>query len=115
VAPSKIYLHGGPCDGKTVSADDIQGGLVAFIACGGGYYTVNPAAKLHNGELVFDYAGKKKPGPPGDGSLNAAKAHGGWKSIRKSVNHHMPAALSKSQRTTQAALRTLNRAHKVRL
>jgi hypothetical protein len=114
VAASKIYLKGGPCDGKTVSADEIQGGLVAFIACGGGFYTVNNAGKRHNGELIFDYAGKKQPGPPGGGGVNAAKAHGGWAGVRKSVNHHMPASLRASQRSTRAALHTLGRAHRVR-
>lgn len=115
MAVSKVYLKGGPCDGKSVSADEIVGGAVAYIACGGGYYTVNSSGRRRNGEVVFEYAGKKQPGPPDASGVKAARAHGGWSDVRKSVNRNMPRSLSRSQRHTRAALQALHRAHRVRI
>jgi hypothetical protein len=114
VAVSKVYLQGGPCDGKSVSADEIVGGAVGYIACGGGYYTVDTAGRRHNGEVVFDYAGKKKPGPPDGSGVKAARAHGGWADMQRSVNHHLPKSLRNSELLTRAALRSLHRAHRVK-
>ena len=109
---SSIYLKGGPCDGKTVSADQIHGGLVAYIACGGGFYT-DAGTQRPDGDEIFSYAGKTAPGPPGDDGT--PHTHSGWQSLRKTVNHHGPKALHDAHNTTNAALRNLARARKVRL
>lgn len=50
-------------------------------------------------------------GGPGAG---APRAHGGWADLRKSVNHHFPTALRRSERNINAALRSLGKAHKVK-
>lgn len=111
---SNVYLSGGPCNGRTVSADRIVGGLVAYIACGGGYYTLDSSGKLHSGDVVFDYAGKSKPGPPAVGAIKAPKAHGGWADLQRSFNKHWHPALDSADRLNRAALRSLGRAHKVK-
>jgi len=111
---SQVYLSGGPCSGKTVSADEIQGGLVAYIACGGGFYTADASGQRHNGHIVFDYAGKTKPGPPTPGAIRAPRAHSGWADLQRSFNHHWHPALRNSERFTRAALRSLSKAHKVK-
>jgi hypothetical protein len=98
-----------------VSANEIKGGLVAYIACGGGYYTANTAGKKHKGDPIFDYAGKDKPVPPSLGTVKAPQALRGWHDLRKSVNKKMPAATSYSHRLGRASLRALSRAHKVKL
>lgn len=115
MATTQIYLQGGPCDGRTVSADQIVGGLVGYIKCGGGYYEDKGAGSRANGNPIWSYAGKSPPQPPGGGTVKAARAHGGWHDVRVSINKHMPAALRSSHRNTQAALRSLSRARKVRL
>jgi hypothetical protein len=115
VAASRIYLQGGPCNGRTVSADRIVGGLVAYIKCDGGYYVVDPGKHRPNGNLIFKYSGTSAPKPPSGPNPNAPQALKGWKAIRKAVNRGMPSALTYSQRHTSAALRTLHRARKVRL
>lgn len=104
------YLVGGPCDGTThtiTAAEADQGEIV----CKGGLYKNPYTGQHHNGDLVFKYAGKANTT---GGAIKAAKAHHGWADVRKSVNHHMPAALRKSQHNTQAALRSLHRGRKVR-
>jgi hypothetical protein len=111
---SNVYLSGGPCDGKTVSANQIKGGLVAYIACGGGFYTVDPNGKLHSGDVVFDYAGKTKPQPPAVGAIKAPKAHAGYADLQRSFNKHWHPALDTADRLNRAALRSLGRAHKVK-
>lgn len=112
---SRIYLSGGPCDGRTVPATQIQGSLVAYIACGGGYYVLNGDKRRPNGDLIFGYAGKTKPGPPQTGTLKAPQALKGWKALRKGYNRELPAAISYMERGNSAALRALARARKVRL
>ena len=47
--------------------------------------------------------------------LKTPKAHEGWKALQVSINQHMPQELDASRRTTDAALRTLQKARKVRL
>jgi len=54
-------------------------------------------------------------GGGGGGGGKAARAHSGWNDLRRTVNHKMPKALSASQRNTNAALRSLSHARKVRL
>jgi hypothetical protein len=51
----------------------------------------------------------------GSGDVNAPKAHHGWAALRHSFNHKMPQELKASQHSTDAALRALSRARKVRL
>jgi hypothetical protein len=113
VAVSQIYLSGGPCDGKTVSANEITGGLVGYIACGGGYYTANTAGRKHSGDLIFNYAGKTKPSPPGGGTVKAPRAHKGWADMQRSVNQHWPAAMRRSEHHLRAAWRSVGKARKV--
>lgn len=54
-------------------------------------------------------------GGGGGGGGKAARAHSGWHDLRRTVNQRMPAALRTSQGNTNAALRALSRARKVRL
>lgn len=108
---TQYVLQGGPCDGDTGDLDpniDSTGQLV----CKGGLYKRVLPAKVVSGREVFKYAGKADTG---GGAVKAAKAHGGWSDVRKSVNRHMPHALSRSQRNTRAALQALHRARRVRL
>jgi hypothetical protein len=111
---SQVYLSGGPCDGKTVSADDIQGGLVGYIACGGGYYTLDSKGKRHDGHAVFDYAGKNKPEPPGGNTAKAPHAHNGWSDLQRSVNRHWPKTLSRMAKLQRESLRSLHKVHRVK-
>jgi hypothetical protein len=113
VAADKVYLKGGPCAGREVSADEIQGGLVAYIECGGGYYVATGDKHKPDGAFIFKYDGKTKPGPPG-GKVRTPHTHKGWHDLRHSVNMNMPHSIRKSQRSTHAALRALARARKVR-
>lgn len=115
MASSNVYLQGGPCDGRTVSADRIVGGLVAYIECGGGYYVLADGVTRANGDIVFKWSGKTQPGPPGGSGGGTPHTHAGWNSIRKSVNKHLPRDLRASHRMTSAALRSLSRARRVRL
>lgn len=41
--------------------------------------------------------------------------HQGWEDLRRSINHGIPSALGSSERSVAAALRSLQRARKVRL
>jgi hypothetical protein len=116
VADSRIYLSGGPCDGRTVSASQIQGGLVGYIACGGGYYVLDGGRTRPNGDTIFKYSGTTQPGPPGgspSGPGVAPQAHQGWGGLRRSVNRELPTALRTISRYQQAALREL--AHRRRV
>jgi hypothetical protein len=107
----QAYLKGGPCDGKTVDLTPAESDS-ASIYCKGAWYRNPGTGKRHNGALIFEFAGK----PPGPGGpIKAPKAHGGWSDVRKSVNHRMPKSLRHSQRKTRAALRSLQRARRVRL
>lgn len=115
MAVSSIYLQGGPCDGRTVSANRIVGGVVAYIACGGGFYVLDDGKHRPNGDVIFKYSGKTQPGPPPGPGLDATQALKGWKALRKSVNKGMPQALNYAQRGNHAALRSLSRARKVKL
>jgi hypothetical protein len=107
----QAYLSGGPCDGQTVDLSPAEADS-ASIYCKGAWYRNPGTGKRRNGALIFNFAGKV---PTAAGPLKAAKAHHGWSDVRKSVNQHMPHALSASQRNARAALRTLNRARRVRV
>lgn len=107
----QAYLKGGPCDGKTVDLTPAEADS-ASIYCQDAWYRNPGTGKRHDGALIFDFAGKA---PTTGGPIKAAKAHHGWGDVRKSVNKHMPHALSRSQRNSRAALRTLHRARRVRI
>jgi hypothetical protein len=105
------YLEGGPCDKTTRDLTPAEADS-ATLVCKTGLYKAAYPPEQHKGAIVFKYAGKADTG---GGAIKAAKAHGGWADVRKSVNRHMPRSLSRSQRDTRAALRALHRAHRVRL
>lgn len=115
MAASRIYLKGGPCDGKTVSADEIVGGLVAYIKCGGGYYIVDDGATHAGADGVFKYAGKRQPGPPAGSDRIPPHLHHGWNQLRRSFNVHMVRDLDEATRITRKSLRSLSRARRVRI
>lgn len=114
MAVDRIYLKGGPCDGKTVSADEIKGGLVATIACGGGFYVLDNGKTRPNGDVIFRYYGKTKPGPPSTTIGHDAHALRGWGHLRRTVNHELPTALRKTNKLTRATLRHLHRHRRVK-
>lgn len=115
MAVGNVYLKGGPCDGRTVSANQIVGGLVAYIKCGGGYYILDDGVTRPNGDIVFKYSGASPPQPPGGDGVKAPRAHQGWHDLRHSLNTKWPHALRDSERLTRAALRSIGRARRVRL
>ena len=84
------------------------------IDCKGGIYKPAKPPKLHNSDPVFTYRGLVNPPPPSQ-NLKAPHALGGWKQLRKSINHGMPDTLAHSQHVNAATLRTLHRARKVRI
>ena len=57
------------------------------------------------------------PPPPGGGGGggDATGTHKGWNDLRKSVNKKLPGELKNAQSLNAAALRSLHRAHKVKL
>jgi len=115
VAASTIYLLNGPCNGKFVSANEIVGGLVAYIRCGGGYYVLDDGATHKGADAVFKYAGKTQPGPPGPPASGIPPhTHKGWSDLQRSVNTNMPQSLSRTSRNARAALRNLAGARRVR-
>jgi hypothetical protein len=114
VAVDSIYLQGGPCNGRTVSADRIVGGLVAYIACGGGYYVLADGKHRPNGDVIFGYYGKSKPAPPSTTIGHDAHALRGWGHLRRTVNHELPTALRKTNKLTRATLRHLHRHRRVK-
>jgi len=113
MATSRIYLQGGPCNGRTVSANEIVGGLVAYIKCQDGYYT-DANRKRPNGNEIFSYYGKTKPGGAGDIGGYDSHALKGWSDVRKQINTGLPNALHRTDKLSRAALSQLRRHHKVR-
>ncbi len=114
MAATRIYLKGGPCNGRTVSADQIVGGLVAYIKCRGGFYTASDGQTRPNGNPIWNYAGKTAPGPPGGSGSGQPHVHKGWHDIRRSVNTNMPHALARAQHLTRQALRATSHGGKVK-
>ena len=105
------YLKGGPAGGQTGTLPPNQP-APAEIDRDGAKYTESSPIQRHNGALVYDYAGML---PVSGGGGGTPHAHHGWAQIQRSVNHNLPHALNTSQRNTQAALRTLAKARRVRL
>lgn len=114
MATTHIYLKGGPCDGRTVSADRIVGGLVAYIKCNGGIYEDEGAGTRPNGDLIWSYTGTKPPRPPGSGDASEPHVHKGWHDVRRSVNTRMPHSLAKVSHLTRQALRATSKGGRVR-
>ncbi len=113
MAVKLAYMKGGPCDGKTRR---ITAGVETYgsIECKGGLYLISVPAKRHDGHRVFNYSGDAiSPGTPPASS--AAHLHKGYADLRHSVNRNFPAALAASHRSLQAGLRSLHRAHRVKL
>lgn len=113
MATSRIYLQGGPCDGRTVSADRIVGGLVGYIRCGGGYYT-DAGKRRRNGNEIFGYSGTTPPQPPSGGGAGEPHVHKGWHALRRSINHNMPKHLERAEELTRKALRATSKGGRVR-
>jgi hypothetical protein len=114
MATVTAYLQGGPCDGRTrklTQAETKSGSLT----CGGDLYLFDGGKLRPNGDTIFKDAGKAPPPGPIGTSLAAPRAHKGWADMRRSVNHGWPAALRASDHQIRAALRSLGRAHKVKL
>lgn len=114
MATTQIYLQGGPCDGKTVSADQITGGLVGYIKCGGGYYTQADGKTRANGDPIFGYYGKQQPQETVTTLGHDAKALQGWGDLRRTMNHALPTALRRTNKLTSASLRQVRRHRRVR-
>lgn len=116
MATSRVYLAGGPCNGRTVSASRIQGGPVGYILCQGHYYVADGTTRP-NGNAVFRDTGTKPPQETGgggsSGTVGAPQALGGWQSLRQAVNRGLPEALRKKNRLQQAALRELAQKRRV--
>ena len=105
------YLEGGPCDGRSrkLTGAEVNSGT---LTCNGENY--NHTNNLHNGEVIFKFAAKPSGGGGGGGTVKAARAHNGWADLQRTVNRKWPKAISNSERVTRAALRSLNRTHKVK-
>jgi hypothetical protein len=112
VASDTAYLEGGPCAGTThtITAAESDTGE---IVCKGALYRNIYSTKRHNGDLIFKFAGKASTGGTGTGALPAPRAHKGWSDMQRSVNHHWPRAMSRSEHQLRAAWRSLGRARKV--
>ena len=111
MAAVQAYLEGGPCAGTLHTITPAEGDTGTIICKQHVYKVVSPS-QLHNGHPVFKDSGKV-PAPPPPTVLKAPHALGGWKQLRKSINHGMPAALDHSQHVNAASLRSLHRAGKV--
>lgn len=105
-----VYLRGGPDNGVLLDYS-VPPPLPAKIAYSGSLYEKSSGRKKVTGidTYVYDYGGST------DGSgVKAPRLHKGWHDLRRSVNDRFPSALRKSHHNTQAALRALSHAQKVR-
>lgn len=109
MADYQVLLVGGPCDQKVkkLTADEFA---LGETSCSGETYIYDGVTRPAGSLPHFVY----RPGSP-QPNVAAPKAHKGWKAMRTSFNTKMPAALHSSHRTTAAALRTLQKARKVKL
>jgi hypothetical protein len=73
-----------------------------------------PTARLtSSGRVIYTTkASQQKPPAP---AVKAARAHGGYADVQRSINHHMPRSLRNAHHLNREALRSLHRASKVRL
>lgn len=115
MATSRIYLKGGPCNGRTVSADRIVViGAVGYIKCGGGYYADEGAGTRPNGSHIWSYVGTSPLQGPGSGGVNEPHVHSGWRDLRRSVNKTMPHGINRVLALSRQSLRATSHGGKVR-
>ena len=110
---AKVYLQGGPCNGKSVPDSEIQGGLVGYVICQDAYY-LNSGKRRANGNLIFDYSKGGLPQPPGGGTVRAPHALNAWADLRRTVNEGLPTMLRTTSRLNHATSRALARRRRVR-
>lgn len=96
--------------------------LLAALRSGQPYAVANPSlvaqdlGKWGSGIFQQEYvASATVPGSGGGSNLNAPRAHGGWRDLRKSVNRNMPHALNRAGSLTRQALRTAAHGRRVKL
>lgn len=110
---AKVYLQGGPCNGRSVPDTEIQGGLVGYVVCQGADY-INSGHRRPNGELIFTYSASGVPQPPSGGDIHIPHALSGWNDLRKQVNTGFPTMLRKTHRLNLETSRQLARRRRVR-
>jgi len=99
--------------------------LLAALKSGDPYGVAKPADVITDlekwGSLTFAFELTQNYGPPHgqppppSGNIKAPQVHTGWRDLQHSFNSHMRQELDQAHRTTNAALRTLQKARKVRL
>lgn len=109
MADYQVLLVGGPCDKriKKLTPDEFASGETT---CSGAVYVYDGVTRPTGSLPHFTY----RPGAPPPG-VKAPRAHKGWNSLRDTFNTTMPKSLRASQHSTSAALRTLQKARKVKL
>ncbi len=112
-ATAKVYLEGGPCDGKTVKVAASSVGLYP-VTCKNHLYVVTDPIQHHNGATVYKDTGAIPPAPV-PGVLVAPDALKGWKALRKSINKGMPETLNRAQRVNRETLRIIGKIRKVKV
>lgn len=98
-----VLFHGGSCDGKTVSVDDVQAASGNAI-CNGQQYNV---FELRGGEWLALPLGVDPPAGavsgPGTGSgssgvLSTSTALTGWNGMIRALSRGLPAGLNRAER-----------------
>ena len=110
---AKVYLQGGPCNGRSVPDTEIQGGLVGYVVCQGADY-INSGKRRPNGELIFTYSASGVPQPPSTSGPTAPHALKGWNDLRKTVNRGLPTMLRTVGKLNAETSRSLGRRRRVR-
>jgi hypothetical protein len=103
------YLEGGPCDKKTVKltpAESDSGELV----CKDGLYKNPEQGELHDGSVVFKYAGKYSQGVGVQRVPDSLRA---WRDMRHAYNHKLPRDLHEADKLRRRTLQELARVRKV--
>jgi hypothetical protein len=117
VATSSVYLSGGPCNGRTVPASEIQGGLVGYILCRGHYY-LDSGRTRPNGNTIFADSGTSAPQPPsGGGSTGPGivpNVYKSWGDLRSAVNRDLPRSFVAINHVMDGTKRKLRHSRKVR-
>ena len=114
MATSHVYLQGGPCNGRTVSTSQIQGGLVGYVLCKGHYYESN-GKQRPNGDEIFADSGTTAPQPPpGPGQVRAPHALNAWADLRGVMNRELPTTLRQVGGLNRATRNLLAKKHRVK-
>jgi hypothetical protein len=110
---------------STFSAQLKSGGypnLLAALRSGQPYAVANPSkvaqdlGKWGSGIFQQAYVGAASTPPPSPGgNLNAPRAHGGWRDLRRSINRNMPRSLNRAHNLTQQALRATSHGRRVKM